>query len=124
VPAARIIEREVQGPPRLVEKIKYVYLQPDVRATAPRGATEDAARFCRPITVAQTDTVRAIPSAWLIRSVNDNPSWIPLAKDGLDAGGVDALEYQSCRVKARVVPRPDRSNGGTQRGVPVPPSRG
>jgi len=85
VPAARIIEREMPpGPPRIVERVKYVYLTPDVRATAPGAVTADVARFCRPVVVAtQTDTIRAVPTTRLIRSVTHKSAPWPLRRDYL-----------------------------------------
>lgn len=80
VAAARIIEREVpSGPPKLIERIRYVYLTPDVRAVAPGAVLNDVARFCRPVIVAATDTMR-VPAPLVIRSVVLNPSIVPLLK--------------------------------------------
>jgi hypothetical protein len=84
VPAARILEREVPGEIRWRDRIVYVYLAPDVRAVAPGGATEDVARFCRPVVVAdsgQTRTDRPVPS--VIRTVSWTPSIVPLRKGAL-----------------------------------------
>lgn len=89
VPAARIIIREVpSGPPSLVERIKYVYLQPEVRAVAPGGALDDVARFCRPLLMASTDTVK-IGTPSVIRSVSYNPSLLPLTKGSLLVTSMD-----------------------------------
>lgn len=80
VPAARILEREVVGPPTIVEKVRYVYLQPEVRAVAPAGVAGDVRAFCRPVVV--SDTVR-VESPWVIRSVAETPSMVPLRKSKL-----------------------------------------
>lgn len=82
VPAARIIEREPPTEVRWRDRIVYRYVTPDVRATAPGGALDDVARFCRPLVVASTDTVR-IGTPSVIRSVVYNPSLVPLRKDRL-----------------------------------------
>ena len=75
----QIVEREMPaGPPRLIERVKYVYLTPDVRAVAPGGAVADVARFCRPVLV---DTASASP--WVIRTVSHKSAFIPLKRDYL-----------------------------------------
>lgn len=89
VPAARIIEREVpSGPPGIVERVRYVYLTPDVRAVAPASVLDDVARFCRPVVVASTDTIQ-VPSPTVIRSVVYRPSLVPLVKDQLLVTSMD-----------------------------------
>jgi hypothetical protein len=83
VPAPRIIVREVpSGPPTIREKIVYVYLTPDVRAVAPGGATEDVARFCRPVMVASTDSVR-VGTPSVIRTVTVGTTWLPFQRHPL-----------------------------------------
>jgi len=102
-PAPRILVREVPpGPPTIQERIIYVYLQPDVRAVAPGAVTDDVARFCRPVTVATTDTVR-VPSLSLIRSVSYTPAIFPLAQGGLLVTSMDGygdLMAEDYRVRA------------------------
>lgn len=104
VPAARIIEREPPDrPPTIIERVRYVNVPPAQVATAPGGATDDVARFCRPTVVAKTDTVE-VPVAdpmLLFRSVSfdERPIWNPLAKDELlvtgptSLGDLKALDY-------------------------------
>ena len=103
VPAARIVEREVpSGPPRIVERIRYVYLTPDVRAVALGGAVGDVARFCRPVVVASTDTIR-MPIPSVIRSLYYKPSLVPLRKGELlvtSMGGYGDLVAEDFRTRA------------------------
>lgn len=91
VPAARIVEREVpSGPPRFVDRMRYVYLRPEVRAVAPGGVVEDVARFCRPITLVDSlheSVKKASPS--VIRSIVHTPAFLPLARDGLLVTSMD-----------------------------------
>ena len=93
VPAPRIIVREVpSGPPGIVERIRYVYLTPDVRAVAPGGAVGDVARFCRPTILAIADTLRdalRVPSPSVIRSGTLTQSIIPLRKAHLFLSSMD-----------------------------------
>jgi len=105
VPAARILEREVPAyPPTIRERIVYVYLTPDVRAVAPGGAVEDVARFCRPILVTRSDTVRTTeigPS--LIRTVSYAPPLWPLTRGSLLVTSMDGhgdLVAEDYRVRA------------------------
>jgi hypothetical protein len=88
VPAARILEREVPGEIRWRDRLVYVYLTPDVRAVAPGAVTEDVARFCRPITVASTDSVQ-IGTPSVIRTVAFAPSLVPLVKGALLVTSMD-----------------------------------
>lgn len=89
VPAARIIEREVpSGPPTIIERIRYVYLTPAVRAVAPGAVTGDVARFCRPVVVADTGIAKA-PTPSVIRSVDYRPALVPLVRDRLLVTSMD-----------------------------------
>lgn len=92
VPAARIIEREAPDrPPTIVERFVFVNVEPRQVATAPGGAVDDVARFCRPTVVATTDTVEvpvADPMLLFRSTVYDERSmWNPFAKDELFLSG-------------------------------------
>ena len=104
VPAARIIEREVpSGPPTVVERIRYVYVDAYVRAVAPGAVVEDVARFCRPVLIAQDRTEPHVPTPSLIRTVSYSPSGIPLRKGSLLVTSMDGhgdLVAEDFRVRA------------------------
>uniref|UniRef100_A0A6M3XTK8 Uncharacterized protein n=1 Tax=viral metagenome TaxID=1070528 RepID=A0A6M3XTK8_9ZZZZ len=88
-PASALLPREVPAyPPTIREKIVYVYLAPDVRAVAPRAVTEDVVRFCRPVTVATTDTV-LVPSPSLIRTFTVGQTWLPFQRHPLLVTSMD-----------------------------------
>lgn len=90
VPAARIIEREVPpGPPTIIERTRYVYLTPDVRAVAPGAVQADVIAFCRPVTLVDTIHGSVKPSPSVIRSGTLTPSIIPLRKAHLFLSSMD-----------------------------------
>lgn len=96
VPAARIIEREPPDrPPTIIERVRFITVEPRQVATAPGGAMDDVTRFCRPTTVVQTDTVEvpAPDPMLLFRSVSfdERPAWNPFAKDELLVTGPTSL---------------------------------
>lgn len=105
VPAARIIEREMPDrPPTIIERVRFITVEPRQVATAPGGGVDDVTRFCRPTVISQTDTVE-VPVAdpmLLFRSVSldERPIYNPFARDELlvtgptSLGDLRALDYQ------------------------------
>ena len=91
VPAPRIIEREVPGEVRFVDKIKFVYVDAGVTATAPAGATLAVQLFCAPtVALVLGDTTSALPRQEVIRSVVAGHSLIPLRRDPLLVTSMDS----------------------------------
>lgn len=88
VPAPRIIEREPPArPPTIIERVRYVNIQPNQVATAIGGALGNAQEFCRPTTVVTTDTLsKPVDPTLLLRSVVHTSGWF-WQKDNLFLSG-------------------------------------
>lgn len=96
-----ILEREPPArPPTIIERIRYVTIEPRQVATAPGGGASDVAEFCRPTVVATTDTVEVpvVDPMLLLRSVSHDPGWF-WQRDNLlltgptSTGDLRALDY-------------------------------
>ncbi len=76
VPAARIIELEPPTEPGWRDRIVNHYITPTQLATAPGGAQDALADFCRPVVLRTIDTVEVeVPSLVLLRSGVTRDGW-------------------------------------------------
>ena len=99
VPVEKIIEREPDTVRTFIDRIVYVKADPIITARAPGGAMEQVQEFCRPIVVAQTDTVvGSVDPMLLLRSVSYDRRW-GVKKDRLlltgptNVGDLMAFDY-------------------------------
>lgn len=106
MPASAIRAREMPftapGPWDVGTRIRYVYVDADIRAIAPASVTVDVERFCRPILV-RDSTGRRDPSPSVIRTLSYTPSGIPMRKGSLLVTSMDGygdLIAEDYRVRA------------------------
>lgn len=136
VPPEAIRARELPftapGPWDVGTRIRYVYVDADIRAIAPASVKVDVERFCRPVTIALQDSTSAeVPSPSLIRSVSYSPALLPLTRSKLLVTSMDGygnLAAEDYTVRApfgvaagiqepyRTVVRYNRSAIGTEVG--------
>lgn len=92
VPAPRILEREPEVRQTIVERIRFVTIEPRQAARAPGGAVDFVSSFCRPTVVAASgSSIEREEPATLIRSLVHRPSRIPFRRDELELFGVTSL---------------------------------
>jgi len=68
VTQAELEDREPPAEPTIIERVVYRNIPPAQAARAPGGAAELVSSFCRPVTVATTDTVEVVDTLFLARS--------------------------------------------------------